>query len=102
VSGLLAGANCPDPRDISYDLSSGSRPPTRVCDVHGRGAGRRERSRAAASRARRDAEGAGKQVSFEVCAITGKLATPYCPIVVRRTFAAGEAPTETCPRHGRR
>ena len=30
---------------------------------------------------------------------TGKLATPYCPVVFREAFLAGTEPTELCPVH---
>ncbi len=86
ASGLLAGPNCPDPREVSYDLSAGAEPPTRTCDVH----------RAPPARTPRP-----ERVTLSVCAITGKLATPYCPIVVTRSFPADQAPTETCTRHHR-
>jgi hypothetical protein len=98
TSGLLAGPYCPDPREVSYDLSAGAEPPSRTCDVHKtpgtgpqRAEGRRERPPAAQ----------GDRVTLSVCAITGKLATPYCPIVVTRSFPADQAPTETCTRHRR-
>jgi penicillin-binding protein 1B len=36
----------------------------------------------------------------EVDATNGKLATPFCPVVVREAFLAGTEPRESCPDHG--
>jgi hypothetical protein len=41
-------------------------------------------------------------VTLPICAITGKLATAFCPVVKNMTFPVDKAPTETCTRHGRR
>jgi hypothetical protein len=97
-SGMLAGPYCPDPREVSYDLSAGSEPPSQTCDVHkAPSSGDREPGR----QRQRAGGGQGEKVTLSVCAITGKLATPFCPIVVTRTFDAEAAPTETCTRHRR-
>jgi len=98
-SGLLAGSHCPSPITVTYDVSHGDEPPDRVCDIHGN---RPEPTRppervSAGDRGGRNTE----RVTLSVCAITKKLATPYCPVVVNMTFEPGEAPTETCTRHGR-
>lgn len=103
VSGLLRGPACPPPVEVTYDLESGDRPPTRTCDLHRRGdsreAGTEEASPPApARRPPRDS----RRVTLPICALSGKLATPYCPIVRNQTFEADQAPTETCTRHGRR
>jgi membrane peptidoglycan carboxypeptidase len=37
-------------------------------------------------------------VEMDVCAVSGQLPTPYCP-VVREVFAEGNTPKETCPVH---
>jgi len=97
-SGLLAGPYCPDPREVSYDLSAGSEPPSQTCDIHKAPSGG---DREPGPRRERPAAAPAEKVTLSVCAITGKLATPYCPIVVTRTFDAEAAPTETCTRHRR-
>ena len=109
TSGLLRGPNCPPGVQVTYDLESGDRPPDKVCDVHGSAAGHPTGEPAAP--APRPPAGRREQpqpprargtVTLPICAITGKLATAFCPIVVNRTFDADKAPTETCTRHGRR
>ena len=103
TSGLLAGPYCPPGVEVTYDLSSGAVPPTKVCDVHTSpesGAPESGQQPRPPAPPRRPAS--SKKVTLSICRITGKLATPYCPIVVERTFDADEAPTETCTQHGRR
>jgi penicillin-binding protein 1A len=103
-SGLLAGPYCPEPREVTYNLDAGSEPPTETCNIHRApsrpsGAGRAPQP---GGPARRESALPQEKVTLSVCAITGKLATQYCPIVVQRAFDADAAPTETCTRHGRR
>jgi len=109
VSGLLHGPTCPAPVQVTYDLESGDRPPDRACDVHGeaesgeQAAEQPERpERPAPPPPPKRARPAPHMVTLPICAITGKLATAFCPVVRNQTFLASEAPTETCTRHGRR
>jgi penicillin-binding protein 1A len=109
-SGLLAGPYCPEPREVTYNLDAGSEPPTETCNIHTGPAPEQRRpparslgsGQARPAPARREPSARSEKVTLSVCAITGKLATQYCPIVVQRTFDADAAPTETCTRHGRR
>jgi penicillin-binding protein 1B len=39
-------------------------------------------------------------VFHDVDALTGKLATPFCPFVLNEAFVAGAVPTEVCQEHG--
>jgi penicillin-binding protein 1A len=103
-SGLLAGPLCPNPVEVTYDVGAGGEPPEKTCEIHGSGAvetGDRPEEPRATARPRPRGPRGGK-VSLSICAITGKLATSYCPIVVERDFDSDKAPTETCTRHGRR
>jgi penicillin-binding protein 1A len=100
ASGLLAGRYCPasEVNEVGYDARHGGRPPTRVCDVH---TGRTARTTEARTSGRQGTRAVGK-VTVSVCAITKKLATPYCPVVQNITVDADKIPTETCTRHARR
>jgi penicillin-binding protein 1A len=100
-SGLLASRNCPDRITVTYDLEHGDEPPDRGCDLHGRRA-EPPPPPAPVRTGSREAGQSQEPVTLSVCAITKKLATPYCPVVQNVTFDPGKAPTETCPRHGRR
>jgi penicillin-binding protein 1A len=104
VSGLLRGPNCPPAVQVTYDLESDDKPPTRICDIHN------PRS-AAADRASEEQprptpppkpQKPRRTVTLPICVLTGKLATPFCPIVKNVTFDEDKAPTETCTRHGRK
>jgi hypothetical protein len=106
-SGLLAGPNCPPPVQVTYDLESDDKPPTKVCDIHSRPATPRVEPQPAEQRPQQVAPKAApkkvrRTVTLPICAISGKLATPFCPIVKNVTFDEDRAPTETCTRHGRR
>ncbi|HUU54772.1 MAG TPA: penicillin-binding protein 1A [Armatimonadota bacterium] len=99
TSGLLAGPYCPKAVQVTYDIESGGEPPTDTCDVHtspsevepeGQPVGD---DRPAASPPKDD------RVTLPICAISEKIATARCPLVVNRTFTLEEAPTETCQRH---
>jgi 1A family penicillin-binding protein len=96
-SGMLAGPYCPDPREISYDTATGNYPPDQVCTIHRKPAAERPKPPG-----RQGNTETPRRVTLDICYITGKLATPYCPIVVKRTFDIDDAPTENCTRHGRR
>jgi hypothetical protein len=37
--------------------------------------------------------------TVSICAVSGRLATPYCPKTSLRTFPAGKAPASTCYLH---
>jgi hypothetical protein len=89
---------------VTYDLESDDKPPTRICDIHN------PRS-AAADRASEEQprptpppkpQKPRRTVTLPICVLTGKLATPFCPIVKNVTFDEDKAPTETCTRHGRK
>ena len=105
TSGLLAGPYCPTPVEVTYDVESGAEAPEKTCDIHTADG---EQGSTEAPRGARPAEparegsGGGDQVTLSVCAITNQLASPYCPIVIRKTFSVEEAPTTTCERHGPR
>jgi membrane peptidoglycan carboxypeptidase len=44
----------------------------------------------------------GRGILISICADSGKIATKYCPHVIRKRFLPGEPiPTETCPIHRR-
>jgi len=97
TTGLLAGPNCPNPVEVTYDAESGAEPPTEVCNVHtGSDQAAEEGPVVEEPRPARD-----ERVTLPICAITNKIATGRCPLVVNRTFRADEAPTETCDRHTR-
>jgi penicillin-binding protein 1A len=99
TSGLLAGPYCPNPVEVTYDVNSGAAPPTEVCNVHtGPGSATEEQPPAEEPK---PAQPRDDRVTLPICAITNKIATPRCPLVVNRTFRADEAPTETCDRHAR-
>jgi len=103
TSGLLAGPNCPNPVEVTYDVESGAEPPTEFCDIHGtpedwQGAqGDQPRVEEQPPSPARE-----ETVTLPICAITNKIATGRCPLVVNRTFSMDEAPTETCDRHAGR
>jgi len=101
-SGLLAGPYCPEPREVTYDLDAGSQPPTETCNIHTAPPSATSRPAPRPAAPRREAAPSGETVTLSVCAITGKLATRYCPIVVQKTLSTDAAPTETCTRHGPR
>jgi penicillin-binding protein 1A len=97
TTGLLAGPHCPNPVEVTYDPESGAEPPTEVCNVHtGADEGVEEGAAVEEPQPVRD-----ERVTLPICAITNKIATGRCPLVVNRTFRADEAPTETCDRHTR-
>ena len=103
ASGLLQGPNCPGPPvQVTYDLEAGDHPPDRVCDIHNRPSAApaeppRERLQRAPPPRRQP-----HSVTLPICAISGQIATPFCPVVKNQTFEADKAPTESCTRHGRR
>ena len=101
ISGMLAGTGCPSSVEVRYDLEAGGNPPETACDLHRPAPGTEGVAPETPSRPRRQPAG-GADVDLSVCAITGKLATPYCPVIVSRRFSSGQAPTETCDRHSRR
>jgi penicillin-binding protein 1A len=103
VSGLLAGPYCPKAVQVTYDLKAGGRPPERKCDVHAAPAEGElaEPAEPAPVEPPTEPETRRRQITLPICAISGKLATARCPIVVNRTFDADAAPTESCDRHGR-
>ena len=109
VSGLLRGPNCPPPVQVTYDMESDDRPPTKVCDVHnppgpavtGAPGGARQPEAEPGRPASKPAP-EKHYVTLPICVLTGKLATPFCPLVKNTTFEVGKAPTESCTRHGRR
>jgi len=104
TSGLLRGPNCPAPVQVTYDMESDDKPPTKACDIHN------PRSASVDRAAEESPEPAPpprpqrsrRTVTLPICAISGKLATPFCPIVKNTTFYEDEAPTDSCTRHGRR
>lgn len=101
TSGLLAGPYCPRAVEVTYDLEAGAQPPTRQCDVHTspQEAGPVELDELETRESDQATQRTDK-VRLPICAITGKIATPRCPVVVIREFDADEAPTESCDRHG--
>ncbi len=100
-SGLLAGPYCPRAVQVTYDLESGAEPPTRICDVHTSPLEVEPEGPSALEPPEPDRP-IDERVTLPICAITGKIATARCPLVVNRTFKnASEAPTETCERHMR-
>jgi len=102
ASGRTAGPDCPNPAIVTYNLEAGERPPEAVCNVHGSPeTGQATRPRPEPGRPPEAPPAARQRVSLPICAITKQIASPRCPIVLNRTFDAGEAPTETCTRHAR-
>jgi penicillin-binding protein 1A len=99
-SGLLAGPFCPKSVQVTYDLASGGEPPEQTCDVHTTPL---EVEPDEPSLLERPEEPAprSQRVTLPICAISEKIATANCPLVVNRTFDADKAPTETCDRHMR-
>jgi len=100
VSGGIAGPYCPNPAVVTYNVASGEGPPEEQCDIH--------TSPAPGQPAEPQTEPTPpepppttRRVTLPICAITGEIASPRCPIVVNRTFEADVAPTQTCPRHAR-
>ena len=101
TSGLLAGPYCPNPIDVSYG-DSGAEPPTEYCNVHtgpepGQEPQQNQRLQEPPATPARE-----ETITLPICAITNKIATGRCPLVVNRTFKVDEAPTETCDRHAGR
>lgn len=47
-----------------------------------------------------DTPSEGDTVTVEICVDSGRLATPYCPETVMRTFPKGKAPRRKCRIHG--
>jgi penicillin-binding protein 1A len=100
VSGGIAGPHCPNPAVVTYNVASGEGPPDQKCDLH---------TTAAAGQppppepqpAPAEPPATTARDTLPICAITGQIASPRCPIVVNRTFQADAAPAETCTRHGR-
>jgi len=100
TSGLLAGPHCPKAVQVTYDVSSGVEPPQEICTVHTTPIeGLSEEGEVGDES--KPSQPVDDRVTLPICAITEKIATPRCPLVVNRTFQAGEAPTETCDRHAR-
>ncbi len=100
TTGLLATQYCPNPVTVTYDVESGARPPTERCDVHiGPESSQQDSPQA---QEEEPAPPRDDRVTLPICAITNKIATARCPLVVNRTFRADEAPTETCDRHSGR
>ena len=66
-SGLLAGPNCPNPVEATYNLSQGDKPPTKMCDIHN---GPNARTRERPTNKPREGR-TGDKVTLSVCAITG-------------------------------
>ncbi len=102
TSGMLSGPNCPKAVQVTYDLESGGAPPKEVCNIHttpleGEGETQPEVEEPN-ERTRRPRD---DRVTLPICAISEKIATARCPLVINRTFKAEEAPTETCDRHMR-
>jgi hypothetical protein len=97
---MLAGPNCPKAVVVTYDLESGGAPPKEVCDIHTSPAeGEEERGDQVEDTQERPRQSRDDRVTLPICAISEKIATARCPLVVNRTFKADEAPTETCDRH---
>jgi len=103
TSGLLAGPHCPQQVEVTYDLDEDARPPEQTCDVHTSPAEALSKERPAPKPTKPPArpETRSKRVTLPVCAISGKIATPRCPVVINRTFNVDKAPTETCDEHVR-
>jgi len=100
VSGLLAGPHCPDVVAVTYDTHLGAEPPRETCSVHTSPPEVEGKPRPPEESV--EPAGPRERVTLPICAITGKIATPRCPVVKNQTFRAEDAPTETCDRHGRR
>ncbi len=103
---MLRGPDCPPAVQVTYDLESDDRPPTKVCDIHGAQTARKKAEARPTEQPREKPSPKPNKprrlVTLPICALTGKLATPFCPIVKNVTFDEDKAPTETCTRHGRR
>jgi penicillin-binding protein 1A len=106
LSGMLRGPDCPPAVQVTYDLESDDKPPTKVCDIHGAQPARKKVEAPPTEQPREQPSPKPKKprrlVTLPICALTGKIATPFCPIVKNVTFDEDKAPTETCTRHGRR
>ncbi len=97
-SGLLAGPHCPRAVQVTYDLESGAEPPQESCDIH---TSPPDVQPDDPTRLQPPERPLDDRVTLPICAISEKIATARCPLVVNRTFKASEAPTETCERHMR-
>jgi penicillin-binding protein 1A len=101
TSALLAGPHCPRAVPVTYDLGSGAEPPTAVCDVHTSPLEIEPEGPASLEPPEPESP-VDERVTLPICAITEKIATARCPLVVNRTFKnASEAPKESCERHMR-
>ncbi|HEY3379074.1 MAG TPA: PBP1A family penicillin-binding protein [Armatimonadota bacterium] len=94
---LRATPACPDTVAVTYVRGRAPYPPNRSCNVHRNEAATTGTGVGAHLRHMLKHEDSSIQVS--VCAETGKLATSKCPQIMRKRFAPGDAPTETCPLH---
>lgn len=102
TSGMLAGPNCPKAVQVTYDLESGGAPPKEVCNIHTTPLeGEGETQPQVEEPTEKPQQPRDDRITLPICAISGKIATARCPLVVNRTFKADEAPTETCDRHAR-
>ncbi|MBN1461562.1 MAG: PBP1A family penicillin-binding protein [Armatimonadetes bacterium] len=93
-SGLLAGPYCPKAVQVTYE----SNPPEETCDVHTAPLEVEPDEPPALERPNQPAPST-ERVTLPICAISEKIATARCPLVVNRTFDVDKAPTETCDRH---
>ncbi len=101
ASGLLAGPFCPKAVQVIYDLESGGEPPEGTCDVHTSPSAVEPEEPPLPEDRPAETRPTGERVTLPICAITEKIATARCPLVVNRTFKLEEAPTESCDRHMR-
>jgi len=101
TSGLLVGPYCPKGVQVTYDIKSGGEPPTETCDVHTSSSDVEGEEPAAGEERPARPQPRDERVTLPICAITEKIATARCPLVVNRTFELKDAPTETCDRHMR-
>ncbi len=97
TTGLLAGQYCPNPVEVTYE--SEAQAPTEYCNVH---TGPELGQQQSAAETPAPAPENETTITLPICAITNKIATGRCPLVVNRTFKVNEAPTETCDRHSGR
>jgi len=101
TSGLLAGPFCPRAVQVTYDTASGGEPPADTCDVHTSPSDVRPEGPPTGDERPAQPRQPDERVTLPICAITEKIATARCPLVVNRTFDLKDAPTETCDRHMR-
>jgi 1A family penicillin-binding protein len=98
-SAMLAGPHCPRAVQVTYDLESGGQPPTATCDMHTFAPEVQPEGPAPVEPPEPPVD---ERVTLPICAISEKIATARCPLVVNRTFKnASAAPTENCERHMR-